>query len=98
MTSPLLGGIAEAKKGREAGSFYIIVGGGPQGRVYLADGKKRRLASPKLKSVRHIDFFGTDERAKELLPRGRFTDGDIRRALRSAELTKDPKGVENAEG
>ncbi len=82
LTSPMLGNVVRAERGREAGGFYIVVGGAGADRVYIADGRKRRLSSPKPKGISHITVMGVCEGARELLPKGKFTDGDIRRALR----------------
>ena len=92
-----VGTIAMAQSGREAGRLYMIVGGTEErGRVFIADGRHRRLGAPKLKSCKHLRYIGVCERARELLPLGRFTDGDIRRAI--SEADKPPKGEPNAEG
>ena len=97
-SSAYVGSIVEAVRGREAGRIFIIVGGGGADRVYIADGRKRRLARPKLKGIRHITVTGVCESARELLSEGKFTDGDIRRAIRAAEKIKPPKGEPDAEG
>ena len=98
--SELTGSFAEAKSGREAGRMFIVVGGSEtRDRVYIADGRKRRLSSPKLKSVRHLHIAGMCDPAAELLPRGKYTDGDIRRAIGGRSQTRAvPKGESNAEG
>lgn len=93
----LTGHYARATCGREAGRSFLIVGGSEtKGRVYIADGRRRRLGAPKLKNVRHIEVTGFSERAQTLLRRGELTDGDVRRAIYSAD--KPPKGESDAEG
>ncbi len=94
LPSPLTGSFATAERGREAGRMFLIVGGSDaDGRVYIADGKKRRLSEPKLKSVRHLTIHGVCGEARGLIPAGKYTDGDIRRAIRGAASNDDlPKG------
>ena len=94
------GRYAEALRGRETGRMFLIVGGSETSdRVYIADGRKRRLASPKLKSMSHLKVFESCDPALRLLPAGEYTDGDIRRAIRGrTQNTEVPKGESNAEG
>lgn len=98
--SELTGRFAIAHRGREAGRMFLIVGGtGTADRVYIADGRKRRLAYPKLKSKSHLSVFECCDAAARLLPAGEYTDGDIRRAIRGRiQTTEVPKGESNAEG
>lgn len=93
----LTGHFARALRGREAGFLFIIVGGEKtHNRVFIADGRRRRLSEPKLKSKSHIEIVGFSERARTLLLRREFTDGDIRRAIFAAQ--QPPKGESDAEG
>lgn len=100
MRSALTGSYALAERGRETGRMFVIIGESEvRGHVYIADGRKRRLLSPKRKSLRHLTVSDVCPEARELLPEGKFTDGDIRRAIsRAARETEMPKGESNAEG
>lgn len=93
LPSPLSGRLAMATKGREAGRCFLIVGASDaDGRVYIADGRKRRLSEPKLKSLRHLVVYGECEGAAERMSAGTYTDGDIRRAVRCPVPREMPKG------
>lgn len=66
--------------GRDKGGFMVVVSAA-DGYVFLADGKERRLGSPKKKSVKHIAPTKTVIDLCDLTDRGlraavrRFTDG-----------------------
>lgn len=102
----LTGCTVRALRGREAGRLYIVVGGDGAGnggtqkqrRVYIADGRHRRMSRPKLKSVRHTEIISDSDsvRIRQMIVDGKFTDGDARRAIFSA--AKPPKGESDAEG
>ena len=44
-------GLAAVKAGREAGGLFFVLGH-EEGRALLADGRRRKLAAPKKKSLR----------------------------------------------
>jgi len=47
------GSVVLSSAGHDKGRFMLVVGA-DGGRVLLADGKERKLASPKKKNIRHI--------------------------------------------
>lgn len=53
-----IGMIVRSTAGRDKGRFMAVVST-EKGFVYLADGKERRLASPKKKNIRHISLTRT---------------------------------------
>lgn len=66
--------------GRDKGGFMVVVSA-DKGFVFLADGKERKLASPKKKNIRHIaptntviDLNGLTDKSLRAAVR-RFTDG-----------------------
>ena len=69
-----IGMIVRSAAGREKGRFMVIVSM-EKGFVYLADGKERKLASPKKKNEKHICLTKTvintdnltDKRLRDLL-------------------------------
>lgn len=78
-----LGQLVTSRAGRDAGHRYLVVGFRPDGRVLVADGKRRRLAQAKAKNPRHL--WGHDRVAgpiaQALGSGGTVADAQIGRAL-----------------
>lgn len=71
--------VVKAIAGRDSGNFFVIVN--VDGKYcFIADGKSRKLGSPKRKSVKHLKFTEkyvdlnniTDKKLKKLL--GEYSD------------------------
>ena len=60
-----IGSVVKALAGREKNSFYVAVGI-HDGFVEIADGKERKLESPKRKNIKHISPTKTIIDTKEL--------------------------------
>ncbi len=73
-----VGTIVRAMAGREKGRFMVIVST-KDGYVYLADGKERKLGSPKKKNPKHVSLTKTTVDAEKM------TDKELRKFL--AEFT-----------
>lgn len=74
------GSVVRSLAGRDKGGFMVVVSAA-EGYVFLADGRERKLASPKKKSVKHvaptktvIDLRDLTDRGLRAAVRG-FTDG-----------------------
>lgn len=70
-----IGSVVFSKSGRDAGSFLAVVGF-QDNRVLLCDGKRRPLARPKAKNLRHISASKT-----VLTDQQMATDCSLRKAL-----------------
>lgn len=64
-----------SKAGSDKHSFFVVVGSDDKF-VYISDGKRYKLASPKKKNVKHIAVTGKILEVKEIL-----TDKKLRAAL-----------------
>jgi len=53
-----VGQVVRSLAGHDSDSFYVVLAVQP-GRVFLADGRQRKLAKPKAKNVRHIQKTNT---------------------------------------
>ena len=90
----LLGRVVVPKSGRDAGAAQAVVGLASDGeRLLVADGRRRPVAKPKAKNMKHLRF--TDiwlEDARRALLAGRApTDRQLRTMLGSAPLP--PRGA-----
>lgn len=74
--------IVRSTAGRDGGGLFFVVGL-EDGYVRLADGKGRKLESPKRKKLRHVCFVADgDSRVAEKLKKGeKVTNSELRRAL-----------------
>ena len=70
-----VGQIVCSLAGSDKGSFLLVVKV-DEGFVYLADGKRYKLSSPKRKNKKHISYTATKLNCEELL-----TDKAVRKAL-----------------
>lgn len=75
------GSIVRSLAGRDKGRFMVVVSA-EKGFVFLADGKERKLLSPKKKNVRHIaptntviELNGLTDKALRAFVR-RFTENE----------------------
>ena len=77
------GRIVRASAGRDKGGLLCVVGVDREGRLLLADGKRRRLARPKAKKPRHVELLPEFEHpAIQKLKQGEaLSDRELRRAL-----------------
>ena len=82
-----IGRIVRATAGGEKDEIFCVVGVDPEGeRLLLANGKRRKLTSPKRKKPDHVEFLTVqdsyDYPAIEKLKQGQaLTDKELRRAL-----------------
>ena len=70
-----IGMIVRSMAGRDKGKFMVVVSM-EKGFVYLADGKERKLSSPKKKNEKHISMTKTAVSTENL------TDKGLRKLLR----------------
>ncbi|MDN5344422.1 MAG: hypothetical protein PWQ18_533, partial [Clostridia bacterium] len=77
------GQLVYSRAGRDRGRPFLVWRMAGPGRVYVVDGRLRRISKPKLKNVLHVQAanrVATDIAAR--LTRGEtVTDADVRRAI-----------------
>ena len=67
--------IVKSMAGHDAGKYFVVLS--DDGRfLYLADGKERKLSSPKKKNRRHVEFT-----ARVLSDKAIETDSKLRKEL-----------------
>ena len=79
--SPLVGSLCRVTKGYERGELCVIVGETENGSVLTADGRRRKLARPKLKNLKHLELYGIIAEVGVLLGSKRMTDRKLRQIL-----------------
>ena len=63
-----VGDVVISKKGHDAKKFFIVVATLNEDYVLIADGKSRKLDSPKQKNVKHLKVVAqADERLNEVV-------------------------------
>ncbi|MGN1480769.1 KOW domain-containing RNA-binding protein [Porcipelethomonas sp.] len=68
------GRVVKATAGRDSGGYFVIVGA-DENCVYIADGKRRRLTSPKKKNLKHLTF------TSKIIELNDITDKKLRNVL-----------------
>jgi large subunit ribosomal protein L14e len=78
-----IGQIVLITHGREAGQYAVVVGIVDERLILLADGSKRKFASPKKKNVEHVKLldYVSLEVQSSIIETGRVTNGKLRYAL-----------------
>ena len=78
------GRIVQATAGRDSGDVSFVVGQTADGRLLLADGKRRKAARPKAKKLRHVRLLHQefDHPVIQKLQQGKpASDRELRQAL-----------------
>lgn len=90
-TDARVGGVCVSMAGHDAGLYLVIVAGIDCGHVLVADGKTRKLLSPKKKKMRHLSIVSKlSEAQTEAIRKGTANDSFLRRAISSL-----PKASQN---
>ncbi|MFT8363507.1 MAG: KOW domain-containing RNA-binding protein [Sporolactobacillus sp.] len=100
--SPVPGQIAQVLKGKETGSYFVVVGLLDSHFALIADGDRRKFDNAKKKNISHLKLqsYVSFEVQKSILETGRVTNGKLRYALAhflDEELSNLRKG-ESADG
>lgn len=69
------GSVVKADAGRDCGGYFAVVEV-QDGYCFIADGKSRRLSSPKRKNIKHLSFTNS------VIDLNDITDKKLRRLLR----------------
>jgi len=80
-----IGHLVVSTKGRDKGSYYLVVGIVNQSRVRVANGEGRKVENPKIKNIKHLNIFEViaGEVSHKAENGKRITNADIRKELKS---------------
>ncbi len=70
-----IGSVVKAEAGRDSGGFFAVTGF-DKDHCFIADGKSRKLSSPKRKNIKHLRFTNSVIELNEI------TDKKLRAALK----------------
>jgi ribosomal protein L14E/L6E/L27E len=84
-----VGQIIVSAAGRDKGHAYVVIEKLSPSRVWVADGRERKISSPKKKNVRHVNIAGSiaESIAEKLRAGNPVTDEDIRHALKQVSTS-----------
>ena len=87
----LLGKVVNSKAGRDMHRNFIVVGIINNEYVYISDGELRKVAKPKKKKVKHLNFTDTvaEEIRDAILSEKEVTNSKIKIFLQSADIGKE---------
>ena len=76
-----IGSVVRSKAGRDAGQVFIVFR--QEGRyVYLADGRIRRIETPKRKKMKHIECLVKESELRERIRTGsKIANAEVRKEL-----------------
>lgn len=80
-----VGAVVLSKSGRDQGRYFVICKIVDSDYVFLVDGHIRKLAKPKLKKVKHINFTGNilENIAAKFLENKQVFDSEVFSALKT---------------
>lgn len=82
MKNELVGSFCLSKAGHDKGFIYLIVDQTDK-RVFIADGKIKKSASPKAKNLKHLELLDyRDSKIDEKLENKKLDDVEIRYAIK----------------
>ncbi|MGL5511783.1 MAG: KOW domain-containing RNA-binding protein [Sporomusa sp.] len=84
-----LGHIVISSAGRDADHAYVVLGWYKPQTLLVADGRGRKVVSPKKKNVKHVKRHSIANSLAEALLSGiKVTDEQVRQALAHCEATR----------
>lgn len=91
MTS-LIGALVESISGRDKGEIFAVIAQSEQ-HLILANGRKRRIETPKQKKSKHVAFLGISlsDDDVEMLKKGNVTNKMLYRTIK--ERLKDSQSI-----
>ncbi|MDA8066861.1 MAG: KOW domain-containing RNA-binding protein [Thermaerobacter sp.] len=94
-----LGELVSSRAGRDAGSWFLVVGREGERFVRVADGKRRRLEGAKRKNVLHLVAHAqvSPELEVKLASGVRVSDQEVRKALEAMLSRRGGEG-QNGQG
>nr|WP_281884082.1 KOW domain-containing RNA-binding protein [Paenibacillus sp. YYML68] len=86
LQAPQIGQIARVIRGRESGTYAVIIGVVDQRYVWIADGRNRKFDDPKKKNLIHLELLPiiSQETVESIRETGRVTNGKLRHAVAQA--------------
>lgn len=87
----LIGKVAIAKAGRDAGKYFMIVDVVDNNYVYISDGMSRKIEKPKKKKIKHLSLTNIDagDIKVSLMSKVKVSNPKIKRFLQSVEINKE---------
>lgn len=78
-----IGQVVRSKNGRDAGDVFIVVRIIDDDYVHIVDGRRRTLAKPKLKKIKHLDVYNKvfNEIESKQFGKYQFNDAYVKRIL-----------------
>ena len=88
------GGVCVSTQGRDEGRYYLICGVPESGFVLVCDGKYKKLASPKKKSLKHVRLLPekVETIAEKFSCGGKVFDSEVYSALKAFNAQGSPEG------
>ncbi|MBR2742921.1 MAG: RNA-binding protein [Clostridia bacterium] len=95
MDDIIISDIVRSLNGRDRGRLFIVVGFPKENHVSIANGKQRKIESPKIKKLKHVErVAGSDTRTAQKLRTGeKVTNAELRREIAGLSIESDESDV-----
>lgn len=85
-----IGALAYSTAGRDQGRLFLIVGMVDDRTALIADGRLRKVGTPKKKKLKHLTIVSeSSEDCRQRLLTGQVTDAYVRRTLEQSDGLSD---------
>lgn len=80
-----IGQVVRSKAGRDKGRYFVVIGVGGDGYVFIADGVLRKIENPKKKKIKHLEIKSEwiSEIKEKISNNKRVTNADLSKALKA---------------
>ncbi len=91
MDDIIVSSIVRSKNGRDAGKLFVVIGFPKENHVSIANGRQRKIESPKTKKLKHIELYAqSSTRTAEKLRAGeKVTNAELRREIAGTQESSD---------
>lgn len=72
-----IGDIVKSTQGHDKHKLSVVVKCVGDDYIMMVDGERRKVDSPKLKKIKHIELVGRDDKVSNLLEEDKLTDQTI---------------------
>ena len=95
MDDIIISDIVRSLNGRDRGRLFVVVGFPKENHVSIANGKQRKIESPKIKKLKHVErIVSSDTRTAQKLRSGeKVTNAELRREIAGLNIGSDESDV-----
>ncbi|MBQ3378285.1 MAG: KOW domain-containing RNA-binding protein [Clostridia bacterium] len=91
MDDIIISSIVRSLNGRDEGRLFVVIGFPKENHVSIANGRQRKIESPKIKKLKHIELVtqSSTRTAQKLRTGDKVTNAELRREIAGVENCSD---------